>query len=89
LYALNCAVCHGAKLEGQPNWQTARPDGKKPAPPLNSTGHAPHHPEAELFRIVKRGMASVDNRPSDMPAFQDVLSDDEISAVLAYIKTTW
>jgi mono/diheme cytochrome c family protein len=50
LYAANCAVCHGDHLQGQPNWQRALPDGKLPAPPLNGTGHASHHPQAELFR---------------------------------------
>ena len=29
------------------------------------------------------------NYPSDMPAFAGVLKDDEIRAVLAYIKTYW
>jgi mono/diheme cytochrome c family protein len=89
LYALNCAVCHGRDLQGQPNWQTPKADGKMPAPPLNATGHAPHHRDAELFRIVKRGAAAVNNRPSDMAPFESVLSDDEISAILSYIKSTW
>ena len=44
---------------------------------------------AKRLRIVKRGAASVENRPSDMPAFENVFSDDEISAVLAYIRSTW
>jgi mono/diheme cytochrome c family protein len=90
LYAQHCASCHGAKLEGQPNWQTALPDGRMPVPPLNAAGHAPHHPESELFRIVKEGMETVHpGKPSDMPAFSGVLSDDEIRAVLAFVESTW
>lgn len=88
LYAAHCAACHGTDLEGQPDWQTALPDGRMPAPPLDRTGHVHHHPEAELFRIVKHGMASVnDGRPTDMPAFENVLSDEEIRAVIAFVRS--
>ncbi|HAJ84004.1 MAG TPA: cytochrome C, partial [Rhodobacteraceae bacterium] len=30
LYGGNCASCHGANLEGQPNWQSANKDGVLP-----------------------------------------------------------
>lgn len=33
LYAEACAACHGAQLEGQPDWRTRGPDGRLPAPP--------------------------------------------------------
>jgi mono/diheme cytochrome c family protein len=90
LYATHCAACHGAELEGQPNWQVPLPDGRMPAPPLDASGHAPHHPEQQLFQVVKGGMASVNGgKPTDMPAFGDVLSDEEIGAVLAYIRSHW
>ncbi len=32
VYAQNCASCHGADLEGQPNWRTADENGILPAP---------------------------------------------------------
>ena len=90
LYRTHCAGCHGGTLEGQPNWQVPLPDGRMPAPSLNAAGHAPHHPESELFRVVKDGMASVNSgRPTDMPAFGDVLSDEEIRAVIAFITASW
>ena len=89
VYALNCAGCHGASLEGQPNWQTPLPSGKLPAPPLNATGHGRHHSETELLRIVKKGMTAVSGKPSDMPAFETTLSNVEIEAVIAYVKSTW
>jgi cytochrome c len=31
LYADNCASCHGANLEGQPNWRSLNADGVLPA----------------------------------------------------------
>ena len=33
VYATHCAACHGAQLEGQPDWRHAGPDGRLPAPP--------------------------------------------------------
>lgn len=93
LYAQHCASCHGAKLEGQPNWRQRRSDGRLPAPPHDETGHTWHHPDAVLFGITKEGLMPGRYAPtgyvSDMPAFSSVLSDSEIRAVLAYIKSTW
>ena len=62
-----------------------------PAPPHDASGHTWHHPDGVLFRITKEGVAAVvgGGYQSDMPAFGDVLSDDEIRAVLAYIKSMW
>ena len=49
LYAENCASCHGAKLEGQPDWRSPGPDGVMPAPPHDRTGHTWHHGDGMLF----------------------------------------
>ncbi len=90
LYAEHCAVCHGAQLEGQPNWQERLPSGRLPAPPHDATGHTWHHPDAMLLEITKHGPgALVEGYESDMPGFAGVLSDDEIIAILAFIKSTW
>jgi len=43
VYAARCASCHGANLEGQPNWQQELPTGGLPAPPHDETGHTWHH----------------------------------------------
>ena len=32
MYDRHCASCHGAKLEGQPNWQEKLATGRMPAP---------------------------------------------------------
>ncbi|WP_167626622.1 c-type cytochrome [Paracoccus luteus] len=91
IYETQCAACHGAQLEGQPDWQMLLPSGRLPAPPHDATGHTWHHPDDILFRIVKEGTAAIvgGGYESDMPGFADVLSDAEIRAVLAYIKSTW
>ena len=92
VYADQCASCHGAELEGQPDWRRRRPDGKLPAPPHDETGHTWHHDDAMLFRLTKFGLQSLLNDPSyatDMPAYDGVLSDREIIAVLSFIKSAW
>lgn len=92
VYVQHCAACHGARLEGQPDWRRRRPDGRMPAPPHDESGHTWHHPDAELFAITRNGLVPPYAPPgyaSDMPAFAVRLSDDEIWAVLAYIKSRW
>jgi mono/diheme cytochrome c family protein len=90
IYAEHCASCHGAKLEGQPNWREPLPSGRMPAPPHDASGHAWHHADADIILIIKEGLgAIVPNYQSDMPAFGGVLTDEDIQAVLAYMKSTW
>lgn len=91
IYVDQCAACHGADLEGQPDWRSPLPSGRLPAPPHDASGHTWHHPDDVLFRIVKEGTAAivVGGYESDMPGLGGVLSDAEIRAVLAYIKSTW
>jgi mono/diheme cytochrome c family protein len=93
VYDGRCASCHGVRLEGQPNWQEKLPNGRMPAPPHDASGHTWHHPDSVLFGITKHGPVPGKYAPpsyqSDMPAFGGVLSDEEIWAVLAYIKSSW
>ena len=92
VYRLQCAACHGAKLEGQPNWRERKPDGKLPAPPHDETGHTWHHADEQLFRLTKLGVKpplAPEGYQSDMPAFDGVLTDAQIWSVLAFIKSKW
>lgn len=90
VYGDQCAACHGQDLEGQADWRSRRPDGRLPAPPHDETGHTWHHPDDVLFRITKDGVAAlVPGYESDMPAYADLLTDQEIWAVLAFIKSRW
>lgn len=90
VYAAYCAACHGAELQGAPDWQTPLADGRMPAPPHDASGHTWHHSDTELRLMVEGGMSAlVPGYESDMPAFRDILSPEEIGAVLAYIKSTW
>jgi S-disulfanyl-L-cysteine oxidoreductase SoxD len=91
VYADHCAACHGANLEGQPDWRRPDAAGYLPAPPHDETGHTWHHADPLLFEITKYGTEAVvgGGYRSNMQGFGDVLSDEEIIAALAYIKSTW
>ena len=91
VYQAHCASCHGADLEGQANWRKRGPDGLLPAPPHDETGHTWHHPDGQLFVMTKHGTAALvgPGYETTMTGFGEVLSDTEIRAVLAYIKSRW
>lgn len=95
LYERHCAECHGAQLQGQPDWQTPGDDGVYPAPPHDETGHTWHHGNVDLFDYTKLGGQEVvarmglKNFNSGMPGFGDTLSDEQIWDILAYIRSTW
>ena len=92
IYQAQCAACHGARLEGQPNWRERDASGRLPAPPHDASGHTWHHPDQVLFDLVKYGVAKAAHLPgydSAMPAYEGKLTDAEIVAVLAWIRSQW
>ena len=94
IFQSNCAVCHGADGEGQPDWHIKKPDGVLPAPPLNGDGHTWHHGDGTLYTYVSRGgkafeSPDIPSFKSGMPAFGEVLSHDDIIAVIEYVKSLW
>ena len=89
IYNANCASCHGGPTGGT----------MMDYPPKhNARGHTWHHSDCELKEIVRTGggpmiemmrqMMAPPGAPT-MPAWREKLSDEEIDAVLAYIKTMW
>jgi mono/diheme cytochrome c family protein len=86
LYAQNCAGCHGANLEGAPNWRRPRSDGSFPAPPHDDTGHTWHHSDSFILRYTAEGGAAYGGT---MPGFADQLSDEELKAILEFLKSRW
>ena len=91
VYLARCVSCHGARLQGQPNWQEALPDGGYPAPPHDGSGHTWRHSDRQLFEATKFGgsFSAAPGSVSHMPAFENVLTDDEIWAALAFVKNRW
>lgn len=91
IYAETCAACHGVRLAGEEDWQTRDADGYLPAPPHDESGHTWHHTDQVLFDITKYGVqkfAGTDYK-TRMPVYQGILNDNEILAVLSYIKSQW
>lgn len=93
IYAANCANCHGANLEGESNWKEQNEDGSFRAPPHDENGHAWHHGDNTLIEAIEKGGARLNDLniggTSNMPAFEEILTPEEITAVLTYIKSTW
>ncbi len=83
LYQANCASCHGGPTGG---------DIADIPPPHNAEGHTWHHEDCLLVEIIEEGMPRRPGMPENaptMPAFGDELSDQDIRAILAHIKTWW
>ena len=86
LYAQYCAACHGINGEGQPDWKIPNEDGSFKPPPHDVNGHTWHHDDDLLLEIVTQGS---DFPQSQMPTFGNQLTNDEVQAILEYIKSWW
>jgi mono/diheme cytochrome c family protein len=87
VYEQNCAKCHGAQLEGQPNWRyPSLITFKYPAPPHTDVGHTWQHADTELLDYIMNGTGGLS---SEMVGFRGVLSGPDMAAVLAFIKSNW
>lgn len=86
VFKQNCASCHGDRAQGAPNWEKPGPDGKYPAPPLDGSAHAWHHPRVALEKVIKQGTQKIGG---NMPAWQGKLNDAEIDAVILYFQSLW
>lgn len=91
VYRQYCASCHGARGEGEPNWETPNAKGELPSPPHNTEGHTWKHSDGVLYRMVSEGWRDPFNKTErlTMPPFRDVLSPEQIRDVIAYLKTLW
>ncbi len=92
IYLTHCAACHGQDLEGQPDWQEPNPDGTFKAPPHDASGHTWHHDDATILDRIRGGAAALPEKLqwiSNMPAYEEILTEEEIQALLVYIKSSW
>ncbi len=86
LFWKNCTVCHGLNAEGDADWKKRDKEGKYPAPPLNGTGHAWHHPKKALVYTIKSGTKAIGG---NMPAWKDRLTDEEIESIILWFQSKW
>jgi mono/diheme cytochrome c family protein len=91
LYASHCAYCHGDRLEGKPGWDGEHPDGRRPALPLDGTGAIWRLGDHDLRDVIKYGGQpfSPPTYQNDMPGYEMQLSDADIWALVAFVKSTW
>lgn len=91
VYATRCASCHGGDLRGEQGWPQRRPNGVMPASPLDQRGPAPQRDDQWLFNTIKLGgqATAPAGYTSYMPALGGGLTDEDIWAVISYIKSTW
>jgi len=87
LYQQHCAACHGADRQGAPNWKSPLADRSYPPPPHDSSGHTWHHADDLLLSTTTNGGNPTSN--SKMPAFKDKLSQEQMIAILTFIKSKW
>lgn len=91
IYMLSCSSCHGRRLEGQALWQVMDQYAGRRAPPQDATGHTWQHSDEALFQKTKFGRfpSEPTHRRYYMPAFAGRMTDHQILAVLAFIKSSW
>ncbi len=77
-YAQHCVACHGPNGEGGP----VKVDNKTIKVPSLRADHAIKHTDAELTKILTGGEEA-------MPAFKDKLTQDEITQLVSFVRTTF
>ena len=78
IYAKECQQCHGDAATGE---------GALPGNPIHGPdGHTWHHADGQLVDIV---LGRLHYPGKTMPAFEGVLSKEDVLDVLAYLKTSW
>lgn len=83
LYAANCTSCHGEKGEG--DGPAAAAMNPKPAK-HSDAAYMGTRSDAELFKAVKEGGASVGKSPMMAP-YGGSLSDAQIHDLVAFVRT--
>ena len=86
IYRQHCADCHATDAGGAPNWRKRDAEGLFPPPPLNGSGHAWHHSTEVLANLIRNGSPGGKGR---MPAWTGKLSEQEITAVIAWFQSLW
>ena len=104
IYGRDCARCHGEDLSGEFGWLKKQSEVELSeaeiermlgslgdvAPAHDSSGDTWRHDDDKLFSIIKNGPEiALSKKSSRMPSFEDRLIDEEIWAVVAFLKSNW
>ena len=73
-------------LDPTGDWREKLADGSYPSPPLNGTAHTWHHSPKQLLWTINNGGTLIGGK---MPAFKDILKEEEKTAVLDYLFSLW
>ena len=90
VYAKYCGHCHGINGEGQEpvSAEKTLALGYHVVPAHDSSGHTWQHPDALLVQVIEEGVQNPLHLYI-MASYADVLSSEEIVAVIAYMKLWW
>jgi mono/diheme cytochrome c family protein len=83
VYAKDCALCHGDEGKGQ---------GVAYPPLAGNRSITMSSPVNSIRMVLNGGYAPgtyKNPRPYGMPPFNHILSDDEVAAVVTYIRVAW
>ena len=83
LFQAGCAACHGANGRGAVREQIGFDD---PLPDFTACDFATPEPDSDWLAIVHQG-GPVRAFSRRMPAFQDLLSDEDIERVVGYLRS--
>jgi cbb3-type cytochrome c oxidase subunit III len=75
LFGSKCVLCHGKNGAGLPNWKS------KGQPDLTTAEWQRSHTDAQISEVIKNG------KGKSMPAFKAKMSDDEVNAVVAHVRS--
>ena len=83
IYAKHCADCHGERGEGVAGVY----------PPLDGNSSVTEPTGINATRVVMLGgfapVTAANQRPYSMPPFAQTLSDQDVAAVVSYIRASW
>ena len=80
LYGEYCESCHGEGADGRSELEL-----DPPAPALNTATALDSMSDGYLFWRIASG--SVATPPTAMPAFEDLLTEDEHWAIISYLRS--
>jgi len=75
IYAAKCSTCHGKDGSGIPNWRS------KGQPDFTDAKWQKSRTDAQIAESTKNGKGKY------MPAFKSKLSDEEVAAVVAKVRS--